>query len=581
MTLRSLLRDSKSRQRGSILSSLLIIVAFLSILIGALMTELTSSFLISRTLVNRMQNEATVSSVVELGINQLQGGAVPPVCARDNRGPWFLTLNGSAAAVTQTCTQIVPDFAGPLAPGSFTVDGIHDTAAGRDRYLVIDSTGVLRSYPFGQSTPSWSFGIGGAPTAPLLSKADSSGSVALLVPVVMAGSGCGGHCVALVKDAGGARSFRCTMPASTAVTTTPAAEVSASGSLNFPDYAFFGSSGASGRLYVYDAATGGSCQQLRSAALGGSAVGTPLVFPGVVDNKGPNTSLSDEIFVVVTDSNSTAFEHWRYTEATQECDVDCGGSAFTTTLSLGLVSSLLLAGTAGANATGYAISSTVPANGANLNLVVVSPSGRVFMGRIAVRSGPSYTMSAGAAITLPAGASRAPYWCHCPGGQSLIGVGTTNGFLYVLSDTPLAVQWSYDGQPDGWPAINTTPMADANGDWYFGANDGAVYDVELPMSGSTMFKAARFGPGGPIASSPVVGACAAGPCLYFGSTTAGSYFAQLGHTRIIDLRACVSSASGSTICAANPRLWARVEVGSPAIVGGSGVYVQGWSYYAP
>jgi hypothetical protein len=575
-----LLRDGKSRQRGSILSSLLIIVAFLSILVGALMTELTSSFLISRTLVTRMQNDATVNSVVELGINQLQGGAVPPVCARDNRGPWFLTLNGSPAAVTQTCTQIVPDLAAGISPGSFTVDGVHDTVAGRDRYLVSDASGLLRSYPFGQPTPSWSVGIGGAPTAALLTKSDSSGSVALLVPVAMAGSGCGGHCVALLKDEGGAPTFRCTMPASTAVTTTPAAEVSASGSRNFPNYAFFGSSSASGRLYAYDASAGGSCQQLRSAALGGVAVGAPLVFPGVVDNKGSNTSLSDEIFVVVTDSNSTDFEHWRYTEATQECESSCGESGSITTLSLSLVSSLLLAGTAGANATGYAISSTVPANGANLNLVVASPSGRVFMARIAVRSGPSYTMSTGAAITLPAGVSRSPYWCHCPGGQSLIGVGTTSGFLYVMSDT-LAVQWSYDGQPDGWPAINTTPMADANGDWYFGANDGAVYDVELPVSGPVMFKAARFGPGGAIASSPVVGACAAGPCLYFASSTAGSYFAQLGQTRIIDLRACVSSASGSTTCAANPRLWARVEVGSPAIVGGRGVYVQSWSYYAP
>lgn len=69
--------------------------------------------------------------------------------------------------------------------------------------------------------------------------------------------------------------------------------------------------------------------------------------------------------------------------------------------------------------------------------------------------------------------------------------------------------------------------------------------------------------------------------MYFGSSTAGGYFARLGSTRIIDLNACVSTASGSTSCAANPRLWAHLEVGSPAIVGGRGVYVQGWSYYSP
>ena len=572
--LRSLLGDRRRRQRGSILSSLLIIVAFLSILVGAVMTEQTTSFLISRTHVTRMQNQATVTSAVELGIHQLQTSPVPPICAQDSRGPWFLTLNGSPAAVTETCAEIVPDFAGGLSPGAFAVDGVHDTTAGRNRYLVSDALGALRSYTFGQVTPSWSVGIGGSPTASLLTKAGSGGSVVILIPEAMAGSGCGGNCVALFNDAGGAPSLRCTMPASTAVTATPAAETSASGSPNFPDYVFFGSSGPAGRLYVYDASAGGSCQQLRSAALGGTTVGAPLVFPGVVDNKGKDTSVSDEIFVLVTDSNNTFLQHWRYIE--EDCQ-DCGGK--TTSLSqVGLPVSLTSA--VGANAIGYAISSNVPANGANLNLVVGTASGKLAMVRIAVRSGPSYTPSIGATAVLPGGISDPPYWCHCPGGQNLIGVGTTNGFLYVLSSA-LAAQWSYNGQPDGWPAISTTPMADANGDWYFGANDGSVYVVEIPMSGPQMFKAAKFGPGGAIASSPVVGACSSGPCLYFGSATGGSYFARLGGTRTIDLRACISSALGSTTCAANPRLWARVEVGSPAVVGGSGVYVQGWSYYAP
>jgi hypothetical protein len=200
-----------------------------------------------------------------------------------------------------------------------------------------------------------------------------------------------------------------------------------------------------------------------------------------------------------------------------------------------------------------------------------------------VGSGPTYTPSTAGTISLTGGITHSPYWCHCPGNQNLIGVGTTNGYLYVLNNA-LAVQWTYDGQPDGWPAINTTPMADANGDWYFGASDGSVYDVEIPVSGPQMFKAAKFGPGGAIGSSPVVGMCSTGPCLYFGSTgssAAGSYFARLGTTRVIDLQACVTSASGSTSCAANPRLWARVEIGSPAIVGSRGIYVQGWSYYSP
>jgi hypothetical protein len=94
-------------------------------------------------------------------------------------------------------------------------------------------------------------------------------------------------------------------------------------------------------------------------------------------------------------------------------------------------------------------------------------------------------------------------------------------------------------KPDGFPAISTTPMADTNGDWYFGASDGSVYDVEIPVSGVQMFKAAKFGPGGAISSSPTVGTCPSGlvgPCIYFGSSAVGSYFVRIGSTRVSDLR---------------------------------------------
>jgi outer membrane protein assembly factor BamB len=240
---------------------------------------------------------------------------------------------------------------------------------------------------------------------------------------------------------------------------------------------------------------------------------------------------------------------------------------------------LALTNYVGSTAIGYDTSASYP----NLTLAMVGSAGRVATVRITVTSGLSYSMSSvQASATLPGAVSRAPYWCHCPG-RDLIGVGSANGVLYLL-DSGLTLRWTYDGQVDGRPAINTTPAADSNGDWYFGADDGYVYDVEIPQSGALLFKAARFGPGGAIRSSPLVGGSAdgcSGPCMYFASSTAGLYYARLGSARIIDLRACISSAPDSTICAANPRLWARVEVGPPAIVGGSGVYVQGWSYYSP
>jgi len=245
-------------------------------------------------------------------------------------------------------------------------------------------------------------------------------------------------------------------------------------------------------------------------------------------------------------------------------------------VSFTLISSISLTGSVGGNAVGYAISSTVPTPGTTLRLAVAGASGNLELVRIVVGSGPSYSVpSPGPGNSLQTALSRPPSWCRCPG-QDLVGAGGANGTLFLM-DSNLNIVYRYAGTA----VINTTPRADGNGDWYFGADDGSTYDVELPLSGQLLFLAAQFGPGGAIRSSPVVGVCSSGPCLYFGSTTSGAYFVRLGSTRIMDLRACVSSAPGSTNCAANPRLWARVEVGSPSVVGAKGVYVQGWSYYSP
>ena len=565
--LQLLLHDRRRRQRGSVLSAVLIIVAFLSILIGALLTELTDSFLVSRDLVSRVNTEATVTSSVELAIHQLQGGPVPKVCAKDTRGPWFLTLNGHPAAVTQTCSAIVPDDAKSLALGFFPVDGIHDVVGG-DRYLVGDATGRLAAYPIGLFTPSWSINLGGALTAPPLTAAGPTGSVQILVPVARSG-GCGGHCVAVYSESSGTPSFQCYLAASTTVGTSPAAEVVPPGfGPNFAGHTFFGDD--SGTLYVYDGDETG-CPQQVVATLSGRLAGAPLVFPG----KKINSSVSDEVFVVVTGSSGTSLQHWRYNETTVCNGSDCEEQPPTLTQ----VSSQPLNGT---NAVGYDTSAAAPTPSAPLGVAVATASGRVDVARITVDSSRNYGMASVASAMLPNGsvAARAPYWCHCPG-QDLIGVGSTNGFLYLLN-TGLNVAYTYDGQPDGRPAINSTPTADSNGDWYFGANDGAVYDVEIPMSGTQLFKAARFGPSsGSITSSPIAAPCANDTCIYFGSSNAGSWYYRIGTTRVSDLRACVSNAAGSTTCAGNPRLWARVQVGPAAGGSGTPVSVQGWSFYSP
>ena len=567
--LQLMLHDRRRRQRGSILSGLLIIVAFLAILVGALLTELTDSFTVSRELADRFNTEATATSAVEFAIHQLQVDPVPAVCVQDasTRGPWYMTLNGRSAFVTQTCSGILPELLQVIGTGSFTVDGVRDTTGGANRYLVTSSSGFLYSYSFGQTALNWpsAIGLGGAPTAPPMTKSDPNGYVDLLVPLANQGAPCFGHCVALYLDTGvGTPMLRCDMAATAVVTAPPGAEQAVGTFSNFPGYAFFGD--AAGNLYAYDASAV-DCALLHkdSGGLGGAAVGAPLVFPGTRTSKQGITTTTDDVFIVVTAGASTWLEHWKYVEVT--------GSP----PELNLLQSLSL--NIGGNAVGRGASSTVPP----LMLAVATQSGRLAVATVTetdTKSGPTYSTSLVSGPTqLPSAVGRAPYWCHCPTGD-LIGVGGTNGSLYLLNTTTLAVAWSYSGLADGSPAINTTPMADAKGDWYFGANDGAVYDVEIPVSGSQMFKAARISSGGTITSSPVVAGCANGPCVYFASSTA-SYLLRIGTTRISELRACVSASPGSPVCAANPRLWARVQVGPSLIWGGSGVFVEGWSFYSP
>jgi hypothetical protein len=580
ISFKAMLADRRRRQRGSVLSALLIIVALLSILIGAVMTELTGSFLASRTLMTRMEREATLTSAVELGIHQLGTGAVPPVCVRDSRGPWFVTLNGNPAAVTQSCTSIVPDLATNLAPGAFMFDGVHDTVGGRNRYLVEDRSGRLYAYPFSSAAPSWSIPTGGVPSAPPTTMLDPGGWVDLLVPNMKSGSSCGRHCVSVFDDRGRTPTFRCDLRAAAPVINSPATELTDGSRANFPGYVFYGDPlGTSSGIHVANVSPGAGCAAVQDDVTGSPMAGPPLVLQGATTSNGNATTVSDEIFVLVSDAGRTSLQRWRYSETTSRDDEGNNNSN-----SLSLVSSLSLTAAVGGLAVGYGVSSYTPTSGRTLMLVVAGASGRMAIVNIMVGSRHTYANPRlGPTFALPTAVGRPPYWCHCPG-QDLIGIGGTNGVMYLLS-TGLAIVATYDGAPDGHPAINTTPAADVNGDWYFGADDGFVYDVELRSSGSQMFKAARFGPGGAIRSSPMVGGpadgCASGPCIYFGSASGGSFFAKLGSIRITDLRACVSSAFGSTSCVANPRLWARVEVGSPSLVGARGVYVRGWSYYSP
>jgi hypothetical protein len=179
-------------------------------------------------------------------------------------------------------------------------------------------------------------------------------------------------------------------------------------------------------------------------------------------------------------------------------------------------------------------------------------------------------VSAGSA-TIPTAISGAPYWCHCSGGN-LIGVTGHNG-LYLF-DAGLNPYASYGVSGT---TLNTAPAADGLGDWFFGANDGYIYEVQT-NAGSAITSAAKFGNlGARVGVSTEVGGCPAGLCIYTAVTNGNAYLIELD-ARDAVLSACISS-SPPTCSGDNPHLWTAAQV--QARVNPQTVRVTGWSYYSP
>jgi hypothetical protein len=520
----------------------LIIVAFLAIIAGALMTELSTNFLLSNALVNRVGTEATVNSAAELALNQLQNTALNSGCPATSA----LTLNGQTASVSVvSCGPVVDQRSlpalRPVASSSpFFVDASHVSVSSRDEYLAGDSGGTVFSYLYGQSSPSWSLSLGGSVTGPPIAMPDVSDNnqTSNLIPVSGAtappasGPPCGSACVALLlEDPPGSPAGQplCYMATAAPVTTAPA-----SGGAPFPALAFLGD--ASGALYAVSATESGLCARQASVSTGyGAIVGGPIVFAN--GNR-------DEVFVVANASPSR-FLHYTYSSGR-----------------LNLADNLALPAS---GAVGLALEqSTVSAR-----MAITFGSGMVAL----VRVDSGFDPHTDAVSSVGTSVSNDPYWCHCPAGN-LIGIAGTNGALYVL-DTNLNLYASYAG---GSP-IRTTPSADGAGDWFFGADDGRLYAVQKPTGSTAMVLATGwpYGRAGAIRSSPIAAPCPAGICIYFGSVDSNLYLVSLD-ARDAVLTSCISTAPPAC-SGANPRLWTRVEVG----VAGSPqtVHVQGWSYYSP
>jgi hypothetical protein len=564
-----MLADRRRSQRGSVLSGVLIITAFLAIISGALMTELSTNFLLSNALVNKVGTEATVNSAMELALNQLEStpiangcpGAVP---ATPLPGP--VTLNGRTAAVSYvSCWPTArekPNFASIASAASFNVDGTHSViqGTGQDLYVIGDSSGTIYSYQFGQSTPIWSRNMQGTITGPALAMQDaacqgngpcpdtggaggSNADISYLVPIAGGGgSGCTtAACVELLaQDVPKPPDILCHMAATATVTSRPAAGVA------FPQVAYFGDSG--GTLYAYNA-TEFSCSNNGAAALLDSHTtpGNAAIVAGPIVFRNNN---HDEVYVVTSNGTSTG-------STSQLLDY-----AATSPGSLSSTPSQTLTLPDPSKPVGIAVENTgVPAR-----VAITFADGGVAIALIDTTYVPRLVANAG----LGTGIDDAPSWCSCPGG-SQIGVTGDNGTLYVL-DTNLNPVATYAGGS----RIRTSPASDRVGEWFFGADDGYLHEVQQTPGQSTLVQVARYGQFGSVRSSVQVAGCPAGICIYLGSSN-NAYLVSLD-ARDAKITACLSS-TPPTCSGVNPRLWTQVEVGSAGAP--QTVHVQGWSYYSP
>ena len=534
----ALLKDRRRRQRGSVLSGVLIMTAFIAVIAGALMTELSTNFLLSRNLVNRVADEATINSAVELALNQMQTTPLNGPCP----APIPVTLNSRSAVATYvSCWPTVdvrsPQFrriASTSAP--FSIDGTHAQMSGLNDYLVGNSGGTLYDFTFGFITPRWSLALGGAITGPPLVIPDPHIAGQFLDVIPLSGPGCSPstYCLSVRSDNGSssAPSAMCSIPVNAPVVSQPA-----SASSSYPGLVYFA---AGTTLEAVDVSTGGTqCDWEATATVSG---GKPILAGPLTITCGTGCSSgTDMIYAVASDAGSSSLVHYSYRNGLSQAAQPISGLP--------------------ANALGLALSgSTLPAK-----FAMTFGGGTVALAQLASDG----DTSVGPSRSIGSGIGGAPYWCSQCG--NLIGVGGRNGGLYLF-DSSLNPYASFAG-----PApISTAPGADGGGNWYYGADDGYVYEVQVLVATQTMSLATRYGPMATVGSSVQVGGCPSGICVYLGGLDNNAYMIPLD-ARDAVLSACIT-VSPPGCSGENPKLWASVEVGANAL---QTVHVQGWSYYSP
>lgn len=546
----ALLKDRRRRQRGSVLSAVLIMVAFLAIIAGALLTSLSDNFLLAHALVNRTANEATIDSGMELALSGLQDTRSSPLF-NGCPGLTSLALNGLAASESYaSCYPVIDrgssqNLRAIVSGGKFQDDGTHASvpAAGVDAYLAGDSSGNVFAVPTGTVAAAWSYALGGEVVGPPLAMADASTSsgVSYLVPVenptLGQAAGCATDCVALLSATGsGPPSLTCLMPANAVVAAEPAAGNA------FPADAYFGD--ASGLLFAYSAIAAyqtPTCDQEATYDIGSNVPGTSAVVAGpFVINGSTSKRLADEIYAVVTAGTQSFVVHYTYAL----------NKRFQPAFTYG--GSIALPGAV----TGASFQPS------SSEIAVGFASGRVAL--VKIQSDFSIALLGSVALGSPV--TDAPFWNGT--GQIGVAAGST---LYVLNPG-LSIASSFAAPS----AISGSPAADLGGDWFVGTSSGWLYEAQAVAGSAQMAQRAAYGGAGSLTSTPMAFRCSTGSigiCIYAGSSDGDLYFAGLDARHAL-VDSCIS-ACGLT----NSSLRADVEVGdanSPRTV-----HVLGWSYYSP
>ena len=541
-----ILRDGRRSQRGSVLSGVLIIVAFLAVMAGGLLTELSTNFLLSTTLVGRVTDEATVDSGVELAIAQLQDtGTTPLFSGCPGSVSW--PANGRTATVADaSCYPVIdsasPQALTPIAGGApFMHDGVHARvpSAGIDLYLSGDSDGNLFAFGTGSTVPAWTYATGGEIVGTPLVMSDVSAppdGVTYVVPATnIAGgtaAGCPKYCVALLGATGAAKpSPICIMAATSTVAVQPAAGIGIAG------VAYFGDS--AGNLSAYSAISAGQsqgCAMLDQQSIAsdvngaGAVVAGPFVFNGSSGGK-----TVDHVFAVVASGSGGYLVHYTFSLGGQP-DFKFAGS-------------LALPGVAAGAALLRPTS----------QIAIAFTNGQVAI----VQIGSKFTMGMTATQQLPASPGDAPAW------TSFGALGVTAGSTLYVLDGGLNITSTFTAPSP----ITTAPSSDNGGDWFFGTSSGVLYEAQSVGGSNRMTQTVSYGGAGSVTSGPVALPCSIGICIYLGSSDGNVYFAGL------DARDAVLDSCLGSCAAGHFSLRVGVEVGaanSPRTV-----RVQSWSYYSP